>query len=299
MKHTKEQKQLINEWIEKFIRFYTSTPNLMLNQLEDFKKQHNLIDEELEVGKWYKGKYSISRCFIKGKKGDNYICFGMYSNGDWFNDLELTHFGLELTNEQDILTRLTWYAENVMKYNHEKPNYKCLKNRYETYKGDKFSYEILDDKFIVRFGDNANVLLKNGVWAETFEVEEKEKTSIEILQKAQEELNQMSNEDVQRISKEKGIVIPDEPIELLKPAYKSKGGEHGKRVIEKLVELGGKTIFNWTGKNEEYYYFIDDNCLIKCLSTLPQGYTECFLEEENQTITIKIPKGLDYKIEVI
>jgi hypothetical protein len=88
-------------------------------------------------------------------------------------------------------------------------------------------------------------------------------------------------------------------FEKIKPAYKSKGGKHGKRIIEELIELGGKNIFNFTAKRFGWYYYIDESNYIIASKLLPQGYTECFLDDELQTITIKIPKGVDYKIEIV
>jgi hypothetical protein len=164
-----------------------------------------------------------------------------------------------------------------MKYNHEKPNYKSVIGSDTIRQKGKIRYYLCpyhDTFWVESEASCRNCLMKDGVWAETFEVEEK-------------------NED--DFDKE----LFEQPI---KPAYKSKGGEHGKRIIDKLVELGGEMPcgINMQGSNSKMYYYLNDNNIICRWETLPQGYTECFLEEEvDNTIIIQIPKGVGYKVEVI
>jgi hypothetical protein len=289
MKHTKQEKQLINEWLEENqndILFFDRETEYRIS-LEQFQKQHNLIDDELEVGKWYTNKEKTILINITSFGFDGGVANGYgFMGAVWSKNISHQHNNTLIESpESYVIERLTWYAEEVMKYNHEKPNYKCLYEPKDTTSGNVKSYELnYNGDLRIVIGNHANIVMKKGVWAETFEVEEEEKTSIEILQKAQKELNQMSNED--------------EPIELLKPAYKSKGGEHGKRIIDKLVDLGGVNRFACHGKDKDWFYFINEHGEIDLHYKLPQGYTECYLEEEvDNTITIKIPKGLDYKIE--
>jgi hypothetical protein len=262
MKHTKQEKQLINEHLKMFV---LDRPCGMLSAtwLEQFQKQHNLIDDELEVGKWYRHKNRFnSLYFLYKKDGFGFESYGIHLHNEWLPNVWHRDDNENLLEvpESYVIERLTWYAEQVMKYNHEKPNYKCLilPDESEVLNGN-LRYFIDNDGFCIQDISNfaTNCLMKDGVWAETFEVEQ--------------------------------------PI---KPAYKSKGGEHGKRVIEKLVELGGVK-YQSSGCFERAYYYIDSDNTIVYSYHLPQGYTECFLDEQPQTITIKIPKGLDYKIEVI
>ena len=311
----KQEKQLINEWLKKFI---LDKPYGMLSGtwFEQFQKQHNLIDNELEVGKFYKNKFNENTIlFIKAKTSREYEVYGLTDNNEWINSNYLIHeFNMEEAPESYVIERLKWYAENVMKYNHEKPNYKCLFAPKVTEMGNVLEY-YLDEygKFWVRFDnkEDYNLLMKDGIWAETFEVEDKNEDDFD------KELFEQPN----------------------KPAYKSKGGEHGKKIIDKLVELKGINRYDCHGKDKDWFYFLNQDGEIDTHYELPQGYTECFLEEEKelcfdkkldsevaefleefskisgkvkptkqrlfennenaQTITIKLPKGVEYKIEVV
>jgi hypothetical protein len=50
MKHTKQEKQIINEWVNKFIDYTIHSENHSIHvDMIDFQKQNNLIDDELEV----------------------------------------------------------------------------------------------------------------------------------------------------------------------------------------------------------------------------------------------------------
>lgn len=258
----KEQKQLINEWLEKFVN---DKPRGILSEkwLKDFQKQHNLI-YGFEVGKWYKYIYNETYLAFINKKDENgkFYGYGINVFGEWSTRFEFQknyHQRFEQAPETYVIERLKWSSENVMMYNHEEPNYNCLFGGKElTNSINPVKYYLRDNKLFVHDGYCDNCIMADGKWAETFEEKE-------------------------------------QPI---KPAYKSKGGEHGKKVIQKLVELGGNNRFSRLGTSE-CYYFIDEDGDVWNKSALPQGYTECFLddEKENQTITIQIPKGVDYKIE--
>lgn len=244
MKHTKEQKQLINEWLEKYNEtIFTKYENK--RNLTEFQKQHNLIKDELEVGKWYlDSKKENTLYFIYKKDSDGFNSFGIHLHNKWLPNIwhrKNYEYLVEATYSY-VIECLTWYSENVMKYNHEKPNYKCLFDKDETIpQRGELTYCLEDGEFYISSSHCAyrNCLMKDGKWSETFEVEQ--------------------------------------PI---KPTYKSKGGEHGKRIIDKLVELGGINTWKREGKNVNEYYFIDSHGEIDLEINIPQGYTECFLEEE-------------------
>jgi len=296
MKHTKQEKQLINEWLANYIecQSFSSEAN-KTKVLKEFQKQHNLIDDELEVGKWYKNKILDGTLYFIHTKNDlGVFYYGINHKGEWSNEfLPKENFDwLIEVKESYVIERLTWYAEQVMKYNHEKPNYKCLCDGKLGEKLHNLKYYIDGNEFWVEdvINDEGSCLMKDGVWATTFEVEEKKyctcgNKSLFVL---------LSSPPKCYDCKKPFTSVSYQPI---KPAYKSKGGEHGKRIIERLVELGGNNTYYCFSGNSKCYYFIGRDGSMDLSKDLPQGYTECFLEEQTQTITIKIPKGVDYKIE--
>ncbi len=73
-----------------------------------------------------------------------------------------------------------------------------------------------------------------------------------------------------------------------KIAIKVTSREQGKRVIEYLKSLGGENPFNLEGGNVGHYYLIHKD-YIKRLKLIPEGYTEAFLPEENETTEIRLP----------
>ena len=254
----KQEKQLINEWLDKLYDELL-TDRGFSNDFELFKKKHNLIDDELEVGKWYKNKILNGTVyFIHAQTDLGVSYYGLNHKGEWSNEfLPKENFDWLIEVEESyVIERLTWYAEQVMKYNHEKPNYKCLYRPTLTKIGNITCYELdTNNEFWVKIGDNYNLLMSKGVWATTFEVEK--------------------------------------PI---KAAYKSKGGEHGKRIIDKLVELGGINEYDLIGIPTLYYY-TNNYGYVYSSKKLPQGYTECFLEEEvDEVKTITIPTRTLYNI---
>jgi len=142
-----------------------------MENLNKEQKQHNLIDDELEVGKFYRTVGNDkSLFFITCTDVDNevYNAYGFMDNGDWSNliALEFNEVNeLEIASEMYAIKLLKWYAENVMKYNHEEPNYKCL------YGGEEFTnsinpknYSIRNNNFFVSDGFGENCLMADGDW---------------------------------------------------------------------------------------------------------------------------------------
>jgi len=256
----KQENKIINEWLKEnqnnMLFFDRETENRI--SLEQFQKQHNLIADELEVGKWYRNRFNENTIlFIKDKTSRGYDVYGLTDNNDWINaEYPIHEYNMKEAPESYVIERLTWYAEKVMKYNHEEPNYKCLEDQSGTFDGVFKEYFIADDgDFCANFNWFYNVLMKDGEWTKTFEVEQ-----------------------------------PKEPFNhnVIEKIRHSKSDAEARRIIREAVT----------------------NPIIE----QPQGYTECFLEEkvtvdeyfdfvkklpQTQPITIKIPKGVDYKIELI
>ena len=176
----KQEKQLINEWLKLFVKKILIKPcGLPYSEyLEQFQKQHNLIDDELEVGKWYKYKKIENTLYFTTKEVvGGFNAYGINIKGKWIRTIwfEKDADYLEPAPKSYVIERLTWYAEEVMKYNHEKPNYKCLYEPKDTTSGNVKSYELnYNGDLRIVIGNHANIVMKKGVWAETFEVEEEE-----------------------------------------------------------------------------------------------------------------------------
>ena len=50
MKHTKQEKQLINEHLKMFVKFIRKSDDVsLIKTLKNFQKQHNLIDDESQT----------------------------------------------------------------------------------------------------------------------------------------------------------------------------------------------------------------------------------------------------------
>lgn len=184
MKHNKEQKQLINEWLEKFNYSFNDhiKDHFMKSILNDFKKMNNLIDEELEVGKWYRviGDDVLVVC-ITDIKDDEKTFYGIDYYGTWIekgmlmlSEVEI----LEPATESYVIERLTSYFKKVISFEHE-----------------NIDFYFIDDKgnFYVDFKDKGfKVLMKDGMWQR---VEEpiKDKT-ISNIQKQLDNIKEQLNE---------------------------------------------------------------------------------------------------------
>lgn len=72
-----------------------------------------------------------------------------------------------------------------------------------------------------------------------------------------------------------------------KIAIKVTSPEHGAKVVEYLKGLGGINHYNWGGEYLDEYYYIDKKGEIDITSVIPNGYTEAFLPEENETTEIQ------------
>jgi hypothetical protein len=217
MKHTKQEKQLINEWLNKLVDYQSTTLNMVREDLKDFQKQHNLIDDELKVGKWYTDKENTILINITSFGYDGGVANGYgFTGNTWSTIINHQHHSkLELAPESYVIERFKWYAEQVMKYNHEKPNYKCLSvpNKTISFK-DSVVYDLWGDGYF-RVGDGyMNIIMQNGVWAETFEVEEKEFKSFTAAADYYNFINKDKNDENQTIT----IKIPkgvDYKIEVI------------------------------------------------------------------------------------
>ena len=167
-----ETKKIQLEILERLKKEYPSTSC----EVDQFIKDNNL-KPSIECGKVYKDVNSSYMVYVNSYDNGFYEVWGFSSNNKWFKEESTLHpKGLTEATKQEWQSRLEQYAE-TLGYNHEEPNYKCLERPNKTYKGRVEEYYIDSDGFGVDFIEKycSNVLMKNGVWAKTFENSDKDK----------------------------------------------------------------------------------------------------------------------------
>ena len=71
---------------------------------------------------------------------------------------------------------------------------------------------------------------------------------------------------------------------MKKVAIKSRGGDHGLRVIKYLESIGGNNVLSLNGRDSSAYYLIENpNNFIGAYPGIPEGYTEILLPEEEES----------------
>lgn len=181
-----ETKKIQLEILER-LRCYINTFDIEV-QIDNFIKDNNL-KPIIEVGKYYKvnGEQTL---FYVAEINDKslYKIWGFSRNGFWqlIENCDIHSEHCEEATKQEWQSRLEQYAE-TLGYNHEEPNYKCLYEETNTKNGIVESYFIDSRGFGVRLGlDYYNILMKNGVWAKTFEKSDKEK-----IKELEQRINQL------------------------------------------------------------------------------------------------------------
>lgn len=148
---------------------YTSIINYVVDQ---FIKDNNL-KPSIEVGKVYKREGTNVLIFVTD--ADKHLGYGFNGNGMWIENGKWGFESLTEATEQEWQSRLEQYAE-TLGYNHEEPNYECMECPNKTHKGKVNTYCTQEDGFgVIILGGLFNRLMKNGVWAKTFENSDKDK----------------------------------------------------------------------------------------------------------------------------